>query len=192
MLSTPGSLSTNEEFRVDKISAVTLLKLLHAAGREVKRDKERAENLIGRASAFLQAEIDRSLPETSNDTATGGLPAWRIRRVRLYIEEHLHEPIRLEALSAEAKFSVTHFSRSFKRSFGETPHSYIMQRRLEHARHLMLMTEESLSEIALTCGFADQSHLNRSFRQSIKQSPAAWRRQRLQGRPETSSRNAPA
>jgi AraC family transcriptional regulator len=177
MLSISGSSSVEEALGVGKINAVTLLKLLDAAGSEVERDKERAQSLIVRASALLQAEIDRSLVERSNDIATGGLPAWQIRRIRLYIEEHLDEPLHLEVLSAIVKLSVTHFSRSFKRSLGETPHSYVTGRRLEHARHLMLTTNDSLSDIALACGFADQAHFSRSFRQGVKQSPAAWRRQ---------------
>jgi AraC family transcriptional regulator len=162
---------------VGRINAITLLRLLEAAGSEVRKDKERAQNLIVRASTLLKSELDRAQHHHTGEIAVGGLPAWQIRRLRLYIEERLHETIRLDTLSAIANLSVTHFSRSFKRSFGETAHSYIVRRRLEQARHLMLTTEDSLSAIALACGFADQAHLTKSFRHSVNQSPAAWRRQ---------------
>lgn len=170
----------SENFGVEKSNAITLLKLLQSAGREVRNDSARAQNLIGRASALLQAEIDRSLTGHPTQPAMGGLAAWQARRVRLYIEERLDQSIRVSTLSTIANLSATHFIRSFKQSFGETPHSYIVRCRLERARHLMLTTEDSLSEIAVACGFTDQAHLTRSFRQSIKQTPAAWRRQSRQ------------
>jgi AraC family transcriptional regulator len=185
MLLTSESFAAGKENSVGKSNAITLLRLLEAAGSEVKRDNQRAETLLGRASALLKAEIDRAQFGRVAEVAVGGLPGWQIRRVRLYIEEHLHQAIRLKALSAIANLSATHFSRSFKRSFGETPHSYIVRRRLEQARHLMLTTNDPLSEIALACGFADQAHLTKSFRQGVNQTPAAWRRQRRQTPHET-------
>jgi AraC family transcriptional regulator len=180
MLFAPNSVAAEAVDDLGSSNAVTLLRLLEAVGSEI--DSERAQNLVVRASALLKAEIDRAQFKPHGGVAVGGLPGWQIRRLRLYIEEHLHESIRVEALSAMANLSVTHFSRSFKRSFGETPHSYILRRRLEEARHLMLTTDDSLSQIALDCGFADQAHFTKSFRQGASQSPGAWRRQsRLTG-----------
>jgi AraC family transcriptional regulator len=61
---------------------------------------------------------------------------------------------------------------------GESPHAYVVRRRLERACHLMMTSAESLSEIALSVGFSDQAHLCRLFRQAFGQSPASWRRER--------------
>jgi AraC family transcriptional regulator len=175
-ISTSEAVIAVKDYAVAKSNAITLLRLLEAAGDEVERDKNHAQNLIVRASALLKAEIDRADCEEPC-RAVYGLPAWKARRVRSYIEENLDQPIRVEKLSAIANLSPTHFNRSFKSSFGETPHSYIVRRRLEQARHLMLTTEDSLTEIALACGFADQAHFTKAFRQNLSHSPAAWRRQ---------------
>ncbi|WP_367571972.1 helix-turn-helix transcriptional regulator [Pseudorhizobium pelagicum] len=67
-------------------------------------------------------------------------------------------------------------SAAFRVSFGTSPHDYICRRRIDQAKHLMITTETPLSEIALDCGFADQSHLSRVFRRLTGHTPAAWRR----------------
>jgi AraC family transcriptional regulator len=163
---------------VGATNALTLLHLLEVARDEVWKDTDRAQNIIVRVSTLLRAEIDRTQLDNSAQSAQGGLPPWRVNRLKAYIDEHLDQPVRLSTLSTIANLSVTHFSRAFKKSLGETAHAYIVRRRLEQARHLMITTEESLSDIALACGFSDQAHFTKSFRQSLKQSPGAWRRER--------------
>jgi AraC-like DNA-binding protein len=96
--------------------------------------------------------------------------------VRAFIDENLHRTIHAKDLSAVAQRSRAHFSRSFKRDFGEPPHAYVVRRRLERACHLMITSSASLSEIARSVGFSDQSHLCKLFRQAFGQSPSGWRR----------------
>ena len=103
---------------------------------------------------------------------------WQILRVRAYIDGNLHRTIHIRDLSAVARRSPAHFSRKFKLSVGESPHAYVVGRRLQRACHLMMTSAASLSEIALSVGFSDQAHLCRLFRQSFGQSPANWRRER--------------
>jgi len=104
-------------------------------------------------------------------------------RVRAFIDMNLHRTIHTQDLSAVARRSPAHFSRSFKLTFGEPPHAYVIKRRLEKACHLMVTGSASMSEIALTVGFSDQSHLCRQFRQAFGQSPSRWRRD-FEGRRE--------
>src|SRR4029077_5674449 len=104
------------------------------------------------------------------------LAGWQIARVRAFIEENLHGNIDVKTLSAVAQRSPAHFSRSFKRAFGEPPHAYVIKRRLERACHLMVTTSESLAQIALSCSFSDQSHFCRLFKRAFGQSPSMWRR----------------
>jgi AraC family transcriptional regulator len=108
----------------------------------------------------------------------GGLAPWKMRRVSSYIETHLDSTIRTTDLASLIKLSVFHFSRAFRASFGEAPHTFLMRRRIERAQDMMLQTNLPLAQVAINCGMSDQAHLNRSFRRFIGQSPGAWRRAR--------------
>jgi AraC-like DNA-binding protein len=106
-----------------------------------------------------------------------------VHRLRAFIDGHLDETIHITDLAGVARRSAAYFCRAFKRTFGESPHDYVVRRRLHRARHLMLTTDLALSEISLSCGFTDQAHLCRLFRQAHGQSPAVWRRERRDGTP---------
>lgn len=112
------------------------------------------------------------------DFARGGLAPWQARLVEAHVDGNLNRNITVEELAGLTRLSISHFGRAFKQSFGMAPHAYITSLRLALARDLMLTTQEPLSQIALTVGLADQSHLSRLFRQHMGQSPFAWRRAR--------------
>jgi AraC family transcriptional regulator len=156
--------------------ANSVAKLLETARRELDRDREVAKASLVTASNILQTEIERC--SGANSSTKGGLAAWQLARVRAYIDSNLHRTIHIRDLSAVARRSSAHFSRKFKVAVGESPHAYLVRRRLEKACHLMITSAASLSEIALSVGFSDQAHLCRLFRQAVGQSPAHWRRQR--------------
>ena len=156
--------------------ANSLAKLLDTARRDLEHDRDAAKASLVTASHILQAEIERC--SGANGSTRGGLAAWQILRVRAYIDGNLHRTIHIRDLSAVARRSPAHFSRKFKLSVGESPHAYVVGRRLQRACHLMMTSVASLSEIALSVGFSDQAHLCRLFRQSFGQSPANWRRER--------------
>jgi AraC family transcriptional regulator len=156
--------------------ASSLAKLLEVARRELEHDREAAKASLVTASTILQYEIERH--SGAKRSAAGGLTGSQIARVRTFIDKNLHRTICTRDLSAVARRSPAHFSRSFKRTFGETPHAYVVKRRLEKACHFMVTSSASLSEIALSAGFSDQAHLCKLFRQAFDQSPANWRRER--------------
>jgi AraC family transcriptional regulator len=156
--------------------ANSLAQLVETARREIERDHEAAKASLATASTILQAEIERC--SGANGLTRGGLAAWQIVRVRAYIDSNLHRTIHIRDLSAVARRSPAHFSRKFKLAVGESPHAYVVRRRLQRACHLMVTSAASLSEIALSVGFSDQAHLCRLFRQAFGQSPANWRRER--------------
>jgi AraC family transcriptional regulator len=158
-----------------QLVANSLAKLLETARREFERDQEAAKASLVTASHILQAEIDRC--SGANGSATGGLAAWQIFRVRAYIDSNLHRTIHIRDLSTVARRSPAHFSRKFKLAVGVSPHAFVVRRRLERACHLMMTSAAALSEIALSVGFSDQAHLCRLFRQAFGQSPANWRRE---------------
>ena len=156
--------------------ANSVARLLETVTREFECDREAAKASLATASHILQVEIERC--SAANGSTKGGLAAWQILRVRAYIDSNLHRTIRIRDLSAIARRSPAHFSRKFKVAVGESPHAYVVRRRLERACHLMMTSAEPLSEIALSVGFSDQAHLCRLFRQAFGQSPANRRRER--------------
>jgi AraC family transcriptional regulator len=156
--------------------ANSLLELLETARRELERDRELAKASLSTASRILRTEIERC--SVANGCPRGGLVPWQIARVQAYIDSNLGRPLYIQNLSAVACRSRAHFARQFKLAFGESPHAYVVRRRLERASHLMMTSAASLSEIALSVGFSDQAHLSRLFRRAFGQSPAGWRRER--------------
>lgn len=105
----------------------------------------------------------------------GGLVAWQLRRARSIFGRHLDGSIALDAVASECGLSVSHFSRAFRRSTGLAPHQWLVQRRVEVAKDLLLENAMPLAQIALTCGFADQSHFTRAFANQSGLTPARWR-----------------
>jgi AraC family transcriptional regulator len=155
--------------------ANSLAQLLDTATRELEHDQEAAKASLLMASSILQSEIDRR--SRGSATTASALAGWQIARVRAFIEKNLDRTIHTKDLSAVARRSPAYFSRSFKQTLGETPHAYVVRRRLEKACYLMLADSTSLSQIALSAGFADQAHLCRLFRRAFGQSPTRWRRE---------------
>lgn len=165
--------------------AASLIHLLVCAKRHLDRDREKAEASIARASSLLQVEIDRKSAGSDEGPSLGTLAAWQANRVRAYVNANLETPIQIRDLAAVARRSSAYFCRAFKTTFGETPHAFVVGRRLHRAAELMLTSDDSLSQVALACGFADQAHLCKMFRQRHGESPAAWRRQRRDGQVRT-------
>jgi AraC family transcriptional regulator len=158
----------------------SLATLLDSARQKLDGDQEAAKALLTRATSLLRVAIDRRAAGGEAEKSGGGLAGWQARRLAVFIDARLDKPIRLNELSEVSRLSTAYFCRAFKRTFGETPHSYIVRRRLDKAETLMLTSDLPLSHIAVRCGFTDQAHLCKLFRQQYAQSPAAWRRQRTE------------
>jgi AraC family transcriptional regulator len=144
-------------------------------------ERSSAEDSLRRATELLEEIGATETP--AMDQARGGLAPWQIRKVTAHVEAHLHRSIRNEDLATLVRLNPSHFGRAFRNSLGEPPHEYVIRRRIERAQGLMLSTDASLSDIALDCGLADQSHLTRLFRRIVGESPRVWRRARI-GEPD--------
>lgn len=134
-----------------------------------------AQGTLLEAASLLRQQIE---PPAAQATSEGRsrLLAWQVRKVCDYIDTHISEPVLVEDLCSLVQRSEGYFSRIFKHTFGESPHAFVLRRRVELAAQYMLATNASLSDIALRCGFADQAHLSRHFRQFTAHTPASWRR----------------
>lgn len=102
----------------------------------------------------------------------------KIRVARDYMLDCLGEDVDAATLAGLCGLSVDQFNRSFKAATGAPPHQWLLRQRVKRAVDLLAATELTLSDIALSCGFADQSHLTRVFRNHIGMPPGAWRSQR--------------
>ncbi len=110
------------------------------------------------------------------ETSTrGGLSAWQIRRATEFLEANLQGKTSLYSVAAECELSVSHFARAFRKTFGRPPYRWLIERRIDMAKTYLLHSDLPLADIALRCGFPDQSALNKSFRRFLKQSPGEWR-----------------
>jgi transcriptional regulator GlxA family with amidase domain len=108
----------------------------------------------------------------------GGLAPWQLRRACDTMEAELETNHSISRLAGDCGLSSSHFARAFKETTGLAPHQWLTRRRVQHARELLAQTTMDLTDIALACGFVDQSHFSRIFARIEKQSPGRWRRQR--------------
>jgi AraC family transcriptional regulator len=152
-----------------------LMWLLTAAVGQIQDREHPAHRTLLTATSLLRQQID---PRIAGDipNRNGRLLAWQLRKVRSYVDCHIAERITVADLSALIPLSGAHFSRAFRRTCKESPHAFVVRRRLELAAQYLLETDAPISDIALRCGFADQAHLCRLFRRARGISPASWRR----------------
>jgi AraC family transcriptional regulator len=107
--------------------------------------------------------------------ARGGLRPRAFRRVREYVLAHLKDNISNSALAELVDLSTCHFVRAFKESSGMSPHQFVLQSRVDRVKRLLVETELPLAEIALTAGFADQSHCSKWFSKLVGIPPGRFR-----------------
>ncbi|MFD2571940.1 AraC family transcriptional regulator [Spirosoma soli] len=107
-----------------------------------------------------------------------GLSAVQRKLVTDYMADHLGESIKLADLAQLVHMSSFHFARCFKRATGQAPHQHLVQQRIDKAKELLRHSGLSLTDIALTVGLSEQSHLNRLFRKATGVTPLAYRQQR--------------
>lgn len=113
----------------------------------------------------------------SAELARGGLAPWQVKRACERLESDLGGSLSLQQIAAEFDLSVSHFSRAFRTSTGLPPHQWLLRQRVKAAKQLMGVHDLPLSEIAISAGFANQSHFTRVFSSVVGVSPGAWRRE---------------
>jgi AraC family transcriptional regulator len=106
----------------------------------------------------------------------GGLAPWQERRGREFLLANIKRGVALKEVARECGLSVGHFSHAFRRTLGVAPHKWLIEQRVVLSKKKLRDDGLSLSDVATECGFSDQSHLTRVFRQAVGVSPGAWRR----------------
>ena len=118
-----------------------------------------------------------------NRSARGGLAPWQVKRACERLDSDLGGKLSLQQIAAEFDLSVSYFSRAFRTSTGLPPHQWLLRQRVNAAKQLMTVRDLPLSEIAMSAGFANQSHFTRVFSAVVGVSPGVWRRE-VPGAPE--------
>ena len=106
-----------------------------------------------------------------------GLSPWQEKRAKELLASGLQGEMSVEDVAHACRLSRGHFSKAFRESTGLAPHAWLVQHRLHNAKRLLSDSHSSVADIALACGFSDQSHLTRMFSRLIGIPPATWRRQ---------------
>jgi AraC family transcriptional regulator len=118
----------------------------------------------------------RASPDAGGSAPRGGamVPA-KLRLLTEFIEARLESTISVSDLANLAGMSVFHFAHCFKQTTGLAPHQYVLRRRIERARHLLVNPRLSVADVALRCGFSQQSHFSETFRRLVGTSPRLYR-----------------
>jgi len=126
------------------------------------------------AARLVQSHLGPGRPLPCFDPK--GLDRARLSRVLAYIEANLEGDLALDQLASVACLSRFHFARAFKTAIGRSPHQYVSERRLEHAKALLARDDRPLVEIALALNFSCQANFTRAFLQATGQTPGRYRR----------------
>jgi AraC-like DNA-binding protein len=108
--------------------------------------------------------------------ARGGLAPWQERRATESLRANIKRGVALREVARECGLSVGYFSHAFCRTLAVAPHQWLIEQRVALSKEKLRDDGLSLSDVATECGFSDQSHLTRAFRQTVGVSPGAWRR----------------
>ncbi|GHO90533.1 AraC family transcriptional regulator [Reticulibacter mediterranei] len=99
----------------------------------------------------------------------------QVKRVVEYIQDHLDQNLSLETLAQQQGFSAYHFARLFRQATGESPHQFVLNKRIEAAQHLLKKKDLPLAQVALAVGFPNQSHFTQVFKNRVGLTPLRYR-----------------
>jgi AraC family transcriptional regulator len=112
-------------------------------------------------------------------TYRGGLGSARLRRIKEFVDAKIEEELTLCEMAQAVDLSAAHFSRMFRKSTGETPHQFLLRRRLERAKTMLRSADGRVIDVAVACGFKSQQHFAQAFRRVCGVCPTAYRQEFL-------------
>jgi AraC family transcriptional regulator len=115
----------------------------------------------------------------SVQTHRGGLGCARLRRIKEFVEARMEDELTLCEMAQAVGLSTAHFSRMFRKSTGETPHQFLLRRRVERAKEMLRSADARVMDVAVACGFKTQQHFAQVFRHECGASPTEYRQEFL-------------
>jgi AraC-like DNA-binding protein len=161
------------KYEATTIRASRIQALLHDAATLVTRDPVATQMRLDEISVLLRA---LQAFTQKRDNVRCLLAPWQRTRIRAFIDRHMSDHIRTEALAEQTRLSTSYFNRAFRDTFCMSPHAFILRCRTERAMELLSRGDEPIAHIAVACGFADQAHFSRVFSRHAGLPPGAWRR----------------
>lgn len=134
--------------------------------------------LIDHLSQALGLHLTRNYSSTreARSPLRYKLSASQVRQAKAFMLEQIDSPVTLAAVAAECQLSRSYFIQAFGQSVGQTPYAWLTDQRLLIAERMLMDPQRSIADVALACGFGDQSHLTRVFSRHKGMAPAAWRK----------------
>jgi AraC family transcriptional regulator len=154
-----------------------LFGLANALLDQVERADERSALFIDHVALAFHAHVIETYGNVAVPvrSSSGKLSSWQFRRVLDFMVTHLNDDPTIAEVAQECGLSSGYFARAFRRTTGVTPHQWLVRKRVERARALLLQSALGLADIAVLCGFVDQSHFTRVFAKFEGDSPGRWR-----------------
>lgn len=149
-----------------------MLRLGEIARRPCPADALLADHLAHGLTLLLG---QRCIGRAAKQAIGGRLSYRQQRRLREYVDANLASPITLRDLAALLGWTPVYLAETFKATMGDTPHRWLLGRRMERARDLLRRTALPVEDIARTCGFADRSSFGKAFRRCVGCSPGSYR-----------------
>ena len=157
-----------------------LFGLANALLDQVERADERSALFIDHIALAFHAHVIQTYGNAAVPVRSGPgkLSPWQLRRVLDFMVAHLNDDPTIAELAQQCGLSSGYFARAFRLTIGVTPHQWLVRKRVERARALLLQSTLGLADIAVMCGFVDQSHFTRVFAKLEGDSPGRWRQAR--------------
>lgn len=167
-----AGLDLGRYFRAPVVRDSVLARKFLTAVRAMEQPGEtlRAQELFTAFASQLMARHGEAVPGRGRP---GSVALLRLSTAKDYLASHFHRDVEIAELAIQTQLSRAHLTRAFTAHYGVPPHVWLNAVRLSHARR-MLLEGQRLVDVALACGFADQSHFNRRFKGAMGVTPAQW------------------
>jgi len=122
----------------------------------------------------------------------GGLGSARLRTIKELVRAKIEDDLRLDEMAQSVGLSTAHFARMFRKSTSETPHQFVLRRRIERAKAMLRAPDARILDVAVACGFKTQQHFAQVFRDVCRVSPTVYRQDFLDSEVSRASENSSA